>query len=141
MAFDLRVCSISWEQMDRISPNFMYAFILTRYTLGLLHIIFRTFVAELLPLIYSKISFPLNILRTNFDQTLYNYLYWRFLAVIFRKVVRELWPLIDVRITLPLNILRLSGLLLARNARYWSDSIVRFSDNSSYTSFLHIFIS
>ena len=32
--------SISWEQMDRISPIFIYAFILTRSTLGLLHIIF-----------------------------------------------------------------------------------------------------
>ena len=42
-----------------------YAFILTRSTLGLLHVIFRTFVPELWPLIYSKISFPLNILRTN----------------------------------------------------------------------------
>ena len=51
--------------MDRISPNFIYAFILTRSTLGLLHIIFCTFVPELWPLIYSKILFPLNILRTN----------------------------------------------------------------------------
>ena len=51
--------------MDRISPNFIYAFILTRSTLGLLHIIFRTFVPELWPFIYSKIWFPLNILRTN----------------------------------------------------------------------------
>ena len=51
--------------MDRISPNFIYAFILKRSTLGLLHIIFRTFVPELWPLIYAKISFPFNILRTN----------------------------------------------------------------------------
>ena len=51
--------------MHRISANFIYAFILTRSTLGLLHIIFRTIVPELWPLIYSKISFPLNILRTN----------------------------------------------------------------------------
>ena len=39
--------------------------ILTRSLLGLLHIIFRTFVPELWPLIYSKSLFPLNILRTN----------------------------------------------------------------------------
>ena len=39
--------------------------ILTRSTLGLSQIIFRTFVPELWPLNYSKISFPLNILRTN----------------------------------------------------------------------------
>ena len=57
--------SISWEQMDRISPNFIYAFKLPRSTLGLLHIIFPTFVPELWPLIYAKISFPLIILRTN----------------------------------------------------------------------------
>ena len=57
--------SISWEAMDRISPNFTYAFILTRSALGLLQIIFCTFVAAFWPLIYSKILFPLNILRTN----------------------------------------------------------------------------
>ena len=51
--------------MDRISPNFIYAFILMKSTSGLLHIIFRTFVSELWSLIYSKILFPLNILRTN----------------------------------------------------------------------------
>ena len=53
--------------MDRISPNFMYAFILTGSTLGLLHIIFRTFVPELWPLIYKVLQklVLLNILRTN----------------------------------------------------------------------------
>ena len=51
--------------MDRISPNFIYALILTRSILGLLHIIFCSFVPELWPLVYSKIPFPLNILRTN----------------------------------------------------------------------------
>ena len=33
--------------------------------MGLLHVIFRKFVPELWPLIYTKISFPFNILRTN----------------------------------------------------------------------------
>ena len=51
--------------MDRISPNFIYAFILTRSMLGLLHIICCTFVPKLWPFVYSKYSFPLNILRTN----------------------------------------------------------------------------
>ena len=71
--------SISWKQMDRISPNFIYAFILTRSTLELLHIIFGTFVPELWPLIDLKISFRLNILRTNGQilTKLYIYLYWR----------------------------------------------------------------
>ena len=50
--------------IDRISPNFIYAFILTESTLGLLHIIVDTFVSELWPLVYAKISFPLNNLRT-----------------------------------------------------------------------------
>ena len=57
--------SLSWEQMDRISPNFIYAFILTKSLLGLLHIIFFTFVPELWPLIYAIILYPFNILRTN----------------------------------------------------------------------------
>ena len=51
--------------MDRISPNLMYAFILTTSSFGLLHIIFRTFIHELWPLIYVKILFLFNILRTN----------------------------------------------------------------------------
>ena len=51
--------------MERISTNFIYAFILTRSKLGLLHIIVRTLVPELWPLIYSKNWFLLNILRTN----------------------------------------------------------------------------
>ena len=41
-----------------------YAFILTRFSLGLSIINFRTFVPELWPLIYAKIFFPFNILRT-----------------------------------------------------------------------------
>ena len=51
--------------MDGISTNFIYAFILTKFRLGLLHIIFRTFVPELWPLIYGNILFLFNILRTN----------------------------------------------------------------------------
>ena len=51
--------------MDRISQNFIYAFIFTKASLELMYVIFRTFVPELWPLIYAKISFPFNILRTN----------------------------------------------------------------------------
>ena len=58
-------CPISWIQIYRFSPNFIYAFILTRSSLGLLHVIFCTFIPELWPLIYTRTSFPLNILRTN----------------------------------------------------------------------------
>ena len=53
------------NELVEFSPNFIYAFILTRSTLGLLHIIFRTFVPEFWPLIYAKISFPFIFLRTN----------------------------------------------------------------------------
>ena len=41
------------------------SFISTRSTLGLLHIIFPRLVIELWPLIFARILFPFNILRTN----------------------------------------------------------------------------
>ena len=68
MALDLCQNFISaqfLEKKGRISSNFIYAFTLTRSGIGLIHIIFFTFVPELWPLMYAKISFPLNILRTN----------------------------------------------------------------------------
>ena len=40
---EFRFRSISWEQIDRISPNFIYAFLLNRSSFGLLHIIFAHF--------------------------------------------------------------------------------------------------
>ena len=49
--------------MDRVSPNFAHALILTRSRLGLLLVIFRKFVTELWPLIDVRILFPVNILR------------------------------------------------------------------------------
>ena len=54
-----KICfpSISWEQMNRSSPNFIYAFILTRSMLGLLRINFRTFVPKLWPFIHAKFCF------------------------------------------------------------------------------------
>ena len=67
--------SISWEQIDRISPNFICAFIFTRSSLGSLHIIFPTFVPELWPLIYAKILFLLNILRINLQNFTKFYIY------------------------------------------------------------------
>ena len=57
--------SLSQEHVDWFSPNCMYAFILTRSSLGLMHVIIQTFVIELWPLIYAKILFLFNILRTN----------------------------------------------------------------------------
>ena len=57
--------SISWGLFYRIYPNFVCALIFAWSSLGLLHVIFPKIVPELRPLIYAKISFPLNILRTH----------------------------------------------------------------------------
>ena len=57
-------CSLSLEQIDRSSPNFVYAFILTRSRLGLLPVMFCLFVTEMWPLIDVRILFLLNIFRT-----------------------------------------------------------------------------
>ena len=58
---EFRFDSISGEEMDRISPNFVYAFILTISRLGLLYVIFCLFVSELWPLINVRILFLLNV--------------------------------------------------------------------------------
>ena len=50
--------------MNRISQNFVDAFILTISRLGLLPVMFCLFVTELWPLIDVRISFPHNIFRT-----------------------------------------------------------------------------
>ena len=95
--------------MDRISPNFIYAFILTRSSLGLLHIIFRSFVPELWPLIYTEIYLK-NIFSPNF---IYAFILTRsslgLLYVIFSTFVPESWPLIYAKILFPFNILRTNG--------------------------------
>ena len=62
------------EQIDRISPNFIYAFILTRSSLGLLKVIFRTCVPDLWPLIYAKISF-ISISIEQIDRFSPNFIY------------------------------------------------------------------
>ena len=86
---------------------------MTRSTLGLLHIIFHTFVPELWPLIYASISFPLNLENkwAAFHQILYMHSYWQDLCCdcntsFFCTFVPELWPLIYAKISFPLNILR-----------------------------------
>ena len=69
MGFDLRQNFVSFQYLGNKCTEFhqiyIYAFILTRSMLGLLHIIFHSFVTELWPVIYAKMSFPFNILRTN----------------------------------------------------------------------------
>ena len=65
MALDLRQNFVSAQYLENQLIEFhqiLYAFILTRSSLRLLHVIFRTF--DLWPLINAKILFPLNSLRT-----------------------------------------------------------------------------
>ena len=64
---EFRFRSISWERIDRIWPNFVCTSTLTRSSLGLLPVIFRKILTELWPLIDVRNSFPLNILRTNWQ--------------------------------------------------------------------------
>ena len=86
MGLDLSQNLVSAQYLENKLTEFhqilLYAFILTRSSLGmlpvifhkfvpelwpliLLHVIFCKFVPELWPLIYTKISFQLNIFRTN----------------------------------------------------------------------------
>ena len=61
MALDLGQNFVSAQYLENKLTEFqqiyIYAFILTRSSLGLLHIIFPTFVPVLWPLIYAKICF------------------------------------------------------------------------------------
>ena len=59
--------------MDRISPNFIYASILTRSTLGLLRVVLRTFVSELHRNFVSAQYFENKL--TEFHQILYMHSY------------------------------------------------------------------
>ena len=73
--FGLHFRSISWEQIDRIWSNFVYALtitrsrlgLLTRSRLGLLRVNFRKFIIWLRPLMIVKRSFLLSILWTNWS--------------------------------------------------------------------------
>ena len=60
---EIGFCSISWEWMDRIWPNFVYTLSLTRSMFVLERVIFYKFATELQPLIDVRNCFLLNILR------------------------------------------------------------------------------
>ena len=53
------------ENNDRITPNFIYALILTRSSLRLLHVIFWLICTRVMALDLYPNLFPLNISRTN----------------------------------------------------------------------------
>ena len=80
--------SIFWEQIDRISPNFRYAFILTRSMVGLLGIIFHSFVTEFWSWLTSEFHFH-SINWEQIDRILSNFICafiltrWGLLSVIF----------------------------------------------------------
>ena len=88
MAFDLRQNFVSAQYFeDQLIelPNFIYAFILTRSSLGLLHIIFRGFVRDFVSAQY---------LENKLTEFLLGLLH-----IIFRTFLPELRPLIYARIT------------------------------------------
>ena len=103
MALDLHQNLVSAPYRENKLTDFYqilkYEFILTRSKLRLLHVIFRTFVPESWPLIYTKISFPFNILRTNGQNFTNIYIcihidkiYVGIVTHHFHTFVPELWP-------------------------------------------------
>ena len=77
---EFRFRSISWEQIDRISPNFMYAFILTGSSLGVLAFIFCLFITYSYgPWFMSDFSFRSIIWEwiDRISPILYVYWYWQ----------------------------------------------------------------
>ena len=67
----------------------LYAFILTRSSLGLLPVIFHSFVPELWPLIYAKNSFLLNISYIKAPQQGYSHILWQ-----FKFPLTGTWPIL-----------------------------------------------
>ena len=128
--------SISWERIDRISQNFIYALILTRSRFGLLSVIFGTFVPELWPLIYSKILFPLNILRTSWQN--FTKLY---ICIYIDKIYVEIATfhiLLICNRVMALDWCQnfvssqyLWDFTFLQHEKHCSGAIIRFSDNSS----------
>ena len=105
-------CSISWKLLDIFSPNFIYALILTRSSLGLLHLFFWNWYQSYDPLFTPKFRFrsiswePIGRISPNF---IYAFVLagssLGLLHIIFGTFVPELWHLIYAEI-FPLNILR-----------------------------------
>ena len=108
MALDLRqnfiFAQISSEQIYRISPNFIYASILTGSSLGLLVFIFCLFKKRFMALDLCQNFVSAQYLEnkwTDFDHTIHNCIdkiYVWIVSCHFCKFVTELLPLIDVRI-------------------------------------------
>ena len=135
MALDLhqKICfrSISWEQFDRISSNFIHALILTRSSLGLLHIIFTLLYQSYGPWLTPKFCFR-SIYWEQIDRISPNFIYafictrssLGLLNIISRTFLLELWPLINAKNLFPLNILRTNWRNFAKFLymhSYWQD--------------------
>ena len=110
---------ISWEQIDRFSPNFVYALILTRSRLRLLHLIFANSYQSYGPWLlqyFDSAQYPDNKLTALPSSFVHVYALiltgsrLGLLHVILRSSIPELWSLIYARILTLLNILRTNWL-------------------------------
>ena len=80
---NIRFRSISWELVDIFSPNFIYALILTRSSLGLLHVIFLEIVIRVIALYLRQNFVSAQYLENHlveFHQILYMHSSWQDLA-------------------------------------------------------------
>ena len=121
-----RFGSISWEQKDTLSLNFIYAFILTRSSLGLLYIIHicSNFIRVYgIKIHFHSISWEqIDDFRPNFISP---FMLTRYclgsLHIIFPTFVPEFWLLIYAKILFPLNILKKNWKVLPNMHLYWQD--------------------
>ena len=103
-----------------IFTNFIYALMLTRSSLGLLHVIFHKFLPELHVYSHNFVSaqYPENK-STEIHQVLYMQSYWQDLSwnynlFFFFIFITMSWLLIDVRILFLLNVFRSSCLISSK---------------------------
>ena len=141
--FTPKVCcrSISWEQMDRISPNFKYALILTTSILGSVHVIFLQFFTRVMTLDLRQNCVSAQYLEnklTEFHQALNMHSYWQ--NLVYYRVM----PLYWCQNLFLLKIFRFSCLVSLELAFLLHEkrcigATPRFSDNSSFTWIYKIF--
>ena len=102
---EIGFCSISWEWMDRIQPNFVYIWSSTRSILILLSVFFWQMFNRVAALNWCQKLFFAQYLEngwTEFNQILYTLYHIHDLCLFcklsfFRKFATELRPLIDIR--------------------------------------------
>ena len=112
-------CSISWEQIGIISPNYIYAFILIRYRLGFFHIILFQICTRVMALDLRQNFVSAQYLENklaDFHQIVYllTWIYLAFVSFYLLLIYNRVWPLINARISFPLNIFRTIGQILSK---------------------------